>query len=1002
MKRFLSILFVLMFALLLVACKPKDPVVPIDPIDPVEPVNTAPVISGHANVAEHLKGTPFDPLAGVTATDAQDGDLTSAIVVTNGVDVNVNGTYTVTYKVTDSKGLSHEVSITVTVYTPNGAPTIDGVTSHVIGLNENFDPMDGVVAEDGEDGDLTAAIVVEGAVDATKVGRYEVIYTVEDSAGAKAYGTSTVLVVADKTALYNGVLNLKFAPSDVKNEFFAAAERYLLENMVGGIPFYVANSFSLLAERVNLPVDSFIPSYGWGTRYAEITADDSQVLNVEGLYGKAGKYTYRTWDTQSFSTLNYWTYDDSISADYMAYINGGFYVQALNDARNGWEFRPELAEGEPVPYGDTVEVVNGKTTSKTWRITLKEGLEWAFNEGIDTTGYDMAITAEDFIWTYREALNQNYFRAISGGGDFVTEIAGAEAYAQRAAVIYGGDTEPTAAQLEELDTLWLSVGLKKIDELTLEFTTKNAKGLFDAYYLLAWPAMQQDLYEDTYDADTKKYTYGTDHLTIASSGEWIMTSHEVGKLTKYAKNPKYINTDIGPTQWTGYDIIIYSSAEVAFQAFLDGKLEMSGLPNARITEFISDPRLLQTPDATTWRLNVNGLQTVAKQQAQFPGSTYVPEPILGYTDFRKALYYIMDRQDLQENWVPTSGIGTTYFSDAYYVDPESGIPYRSSEQGQKLFEDFGGDTWGYNKGLALSYLREAVAKAIADGFYVKGTPQAYTEIKLDLRFMNLTQSDATKVRSDFVKQSFENLVDNTNYVKIIVEVVDTPFPAIYYDYMMTGDFDIAIGGISGSALDASSFLDVFSSDNRGGFTINWGFDSSLPEVPVTWDDDNDPETPEITKYFSFDAIATALNGKATILNGDDVPPVLDEGSYETWDLVQDELEDFVAITTYPSFEGTNFEIIQDPSNINGMQGIWIVLPDTYDIESVKAAFIAKGWTYAVEAPGSWVSEFVSPSGSYVIFSGDLSTETGQALIDAYDIIVPTDSEGNVLPALLFY
>ena len=96
--------------------------------------------------------------------------------------------------------------------------------------------------------------------------------------------------------------------------------------------------------------------------------------------------------------------------------------------------------------------------------------------------------------------------------------------------------------------------------------------------------------------------------------------------------------------------------------------------------------------------------------------------------------------------------------------------------------------------------------------------------------MQLTASDATKVRSDFVKQSFENLVDNTNFERLLVEIVDTPFPAIYYDYMMTGDFDIAIGGISGSTLDASSFLDVFSSDNRGGFTINWGFDSSLPEI----------------------------------------------------------------------------------------------------------------------------------------------------------------------------
>ncbi|MCK7487236.1 MAG: hypothetical protein MZU97_18290 [Bacillus subtilis] len=67
-------------------------------------------------------------------------------------------------------------------------------------------------------------------------------------------------------------------------------------------------------------------------------------------------------------------------------------------------------------------------------------------------------------------------------------------------------------------------------------------------------------------------------------------------------------------------------------------------------------------------------------------------------------------------------------------------------------------------------------------------------------------------------------------------VVPRDFPGIYYNYMMIGEFDISIGGISGSTLDAASFLDVFSSDNRGGFTLNWGIDTSIAEVPVRYTD----------------------------------------------------------------------------------------------------------------------------------------------------------------------
>jgi hypothetical protein len=999
MKKIILALLMVFSLSLLVACGGDD-----EPDPDPDPVNAAPVISGVVDVPDHLHGTEYLPLDGVSASDAEDGDLTASIVVDNPVDVNVDGDYTVTYTVEDSEGLTATATATVTVYTPNGAPVISGVASSVAEVGEVLDLSAGVSATDNEDGDLTASVVVSGTVDTAVVGRYQVTYSVTDSDGAVGYALKTVLVVADKDALYNGVTNLKFSDTDTKNTFFAAAERYLLDNMVGGIPFYVANSYSLLAQRVTLPVSSYIPSFGWGTAYADVTVDDSQVLDVEGNYGNAGEYTYRTWDTDDYSTLNYWIYDDSISADYMAYINGGFYKQAINAAGNGWEFVPDLAaEGsEPVAVGDTVEVINGKTTSKEWQITLEDGLTWAFNSGIDTTGFDMVLDANDFIWTYREALTQNYFRAISGGGDFVSEIAGAEAYAERAAEIYDGGDAPTAAELEDLDTLWAAVGLKAVDDLTLEFKTLNAKAQFDAYYLLTWPAIQQDLYEAV-GADN----YGTGPLTIASSGEYIMASHEANKLTTYVANPAYPGAD--DSMWTGYDIIIYESAEVAFQAFLDGKLENAGVPNARIQEFISDPRLLQTPDATTWRLNVNGLMTEEAQQAQFPGSTYEPEAILGYTDFRKALYYILDRQDLQENWVPTSGQGTTFFSSAYYVDPESGIPYRSSEQGQSVFDDFGGDTWGYNKGLALSYLRSAVADAIEAGYYEAGTAQEYTEINLEVLFMNITQSDATKVRADFVEQSFELLVDNTNYVKITVDIVDTPFPSIYYDYMMTGDFDIAIGGISGSALDASSFLDVFSSDNRGGFTINWGFDSSLPEIPVyvMLDEAGNilSATDEATdgyvlKYFSFDALATALNGKATIENGDDVPPTLDEGVYADWDAVMYEIEDFVDPYAYPVFDGADFEIIADDSALGGF---WVVLPDSYDFASVKALFEAAGYTYlsAEDYAGDWGAEFASDS--YVIWGPDWA-EGGDSAdwATTYGVVAPTDSEGAVLPALLFY
>lgn len=74
----------------------------------------APEILGATN-QEIAYGAKFDALEGVSATDTEDGDLTASIVVEGDVDTSVAGDYTVTYSVTDSRGLTTSLSITVTV-----------------------------------------------------------------------------------------------------------------------------------------------------------------------------------------------------------------------------------------------------------------------------------------------------------------------------------------------------------------------------------------------------------------------------------------------------------------------------------------------------------------------------------------------------------------------------------------------------------------------------------------------------------------------------------------------------------------------------------------------------------------------------------------------------------------------------------------------------------------------------------------------------------------------
>ena len=144
-------------------------------------------------------GDTFDPKAGVTATDAEDGDLTAKIIVEkNDVDTTKAGKYEVTYKVTDNQGATRTKTITVTVNPKmevlNEAPTIDAADK-TITVGDTFDPKAGVTAKDAEDGDLTDKIeVVKNTVDTKKAGKYEVTYKVTDSDGATRTKTIKVTV----------------------------------------------------------------------------------------------------------------------------------------------------------------------------------------------------------------------------------------------------------------------------------------------------------------------------------------------------------------------------------------------------------------------------------------------------------------------------------------------------------------------------------------------------------------------------------------------------------------------------------------------------------------------------------------------------------------------------------------------------------------------------------------------------------------------------------------
>jgi hypothetical protein len=146
----------------------------------------------------------------IIANDDYDGAIaTSEVIIGGNLNVNVAGTYTVTFIVADSSGnFSEEISREVIVLDAQ-APTITVFGNEPTVINEGDTLAEfGYEAFDNIDGNITANVSVSGfnEIDTNQVGEYQVIYSVTDSAGNVGVTIRTVIIrdVTKPTLEVNG------------------------------------------------------------------------------------------------------------------------------------------------------------------------------------------------------------------------------------------------------------------------------------------------------------------------------------------------------------------------------------------------------------------------------------------------------------------------------------------------------------------------------------------------------------------------------------------------------------------------------------------------------------------------------------------------------------------------------------------------------------------------------------------------------------------------------
>jgi hypothetical protein len=204
-------------------------------------VGTPPSISLQGNNPLTIQFNDIYTELGATATDVEDGVITSGITTSGAINSSILGTYTIQYSVTDSSGATTVVERTVNVVdTTVPVITLNGNAIENVAVGSSYtDP--GATATDNYDGDISNIISTTGSADSSTVGTYTITYDVIDSQGNSAIAETRTVNVVDEVAptisLF-GQANINLEVYDTYTESGASA----IDNYDGNISSLIVTS----------------------------------------------------------------------------------------------------------------------------------------------------------------------------------------------------------------------------------------------------------------------------------------------------------------------------------------------------------------------------------------------------------------------------------------------------------------------------------------------------------------------------------------------------------------------------------------------------------------------------------------------------------------------------------------------------------------------------------------------------------------------------------------
>lgn len=372
---------------------------------------------------------------------------------------------------------------------------------------------------------------------------------------------------------------------------------------------------------------------------------------------------FNDYMTTDIDSLNSHVYSQSVSSDVFSKTSLYLYRQFPTADGSAFEYIPELAETEPKQVDEE---------GKVWEIKIRENAKWQNGD---------PINVDDLIYSFQMCLDPILVnsRASQLASDYITITKATDYYLQGS----------------EKAVDWEEVGIKRIDDYTLGLELDGAVTAADieAHFNYGWTnLMHKATYEAGMSEDRSTTKYGSTLDNYMSCGPYILTEWIASSQFIMEKNPDYVLAD--RIKLDGYTYKVIGDRNTALELYLNGELDNVSLSPEAIEQYIDDPSIKMAPASSIQTLTINH------------GNTN-NNGILGNLNFRKALFYAVDRQSIAKM---TNGVPANYLVASKCLGLD-GKAYRDMPESQEFLTE----NLGYDPELAKEYYDKALAECNLTG-----------------------------------------------------------------------------------------------------------------------------------------------------------------------------------------------------------------------------------------------------------------------------------------------